>query len=89
MPVTIDMILEGMVGGKQGRKLKTIVPQTELNMVRSMELLTTTLRYTLLILQFIPISALFFLQSQSKGSELYRSNSLKVEKLTCSWTVAH
>ena len=36
------MIVEGLVGGKQGKKLKTIVPQTELNMVSSRERLTTT-----------------------------------------------
>lgn len=29
----MDMIVEGIVDGKQGEKLKTIVPQTDLNMV--------------------------------------------------------
>ncbi|XP_077600352.1 dynein axonemal heavy chain 10-like [Stigmatopora nigra] len=29
----IDMIVEGIVDGKQGQKLKTVVPQTDLNMV--------------------------------------------------------
>ncbi|KAG7265791.1 LOW QUALITY PROTEIN: hypothetical protein CRUP_036669 [Coryphaenoides rupestris] len=32
VPKTIDMIVDGIVDGKQGRKLKTIVPQTDLNM---------------------------------------------------------
>uniref|UniRef100_A0A3Q1G9E8 Dynein axonemal heavy chain 10 n=1 Tax=Acanthochromis polyacanthus TaxID=80966 RepID=A0A3Q1G9E8_9TELE len=30
---SIDMIVDGIVGGKQGQKLKTVVPQTDLNMV--------------------------------------------------------
>lgn len=33
VPSTIDMIVEGIVDGKQGEKLKTIIPQTGLNMV--------------------------------------------------------
>ena len=34
VPCLIDMIVEGVVDGKQGEKLKTIVPLTNLNMVR-------------------------------------------------------
>lgn len=34
VPRLIDMIVEGIVDGRQGEKLKTIVPQTDLNMVR-------------------------------------------------------
>ncbi|XP_074525804.1 dynein axonemal heavy chain 10 [Halichoeres trimaculatus] len=30
---SIDMIVDGIVDGKQGKKLKTVVPQTDLNMV--------------------------------------------------------
>lgn len=30
---SIDMIVDGVVDGKQGEKLKTVVPQTDLNMV--------------------------------------------------------
>ncbi|TNN52944.1 Dynein heavy chain 10, axonemal [Liparis tanakae] len=30
---SIDMIVDGIVNGKQGQKLKTVVPQTDLNMV--------------------------------------------------------
>ncbi|XP_067862341.1 dynein axonemal heavy chain 10 [Heptranchias perlo] len=33
IPYIIEMILEGMVEGRQEEKLKTIIPQTELNMV--------------------------------------------------------
>lgn len=35
VPSVLEMILEGIVDGKQGEKLKTIVPQTALNMVSS------------------------------------------------------
>lgn len=30
---SIEMIVEGIVNGKQGQKLKNVVPQTDLNMV--------------------------------------------------------
>ncbi|XP_064378089.1 dynein axonemal heavy chain 10 [Dromaius novaehollandiae] len=33
VPYLIDMIVEGVVDGRQGERLKTIVPQTDLNMV--------------------------------------------------------
>lgn len=33
VPYLIDVITEGIVDGRQGEKLKTIVPQTSLNMV--------------------------------------------------------
>ena len=33
VPNCIDMIIEGIVDGRQGDKLKTIVPLTNLNMV--------------------------------------------------------
>ncbi|MGH0156714.1 UNVERIFIED_CONTAM: hypothetical protein FKN15_032047 [Acipenser sinensis] len=33
VPDSISMIVEGMMDGRQGEKLKTVVPQTELNMV--------------------------------------------------------
>lgn len=32
---SIDMIVEGIIDGKQGQKLKSVVPQTDLNMVGS------------------------------------------------------
>lgn len=37
VPSLIDMIVEGIVDGKHGGRLKTIVPQTDLNMVRNRE----------------------------------------------------
>lgn len=33
VPGCIDMIVDGIVDGKQGQKLETVVPQTDLNMV--------------------------------------------------------
>lgn len=33
VPSSIDMIMDGIIDGKQGQKLKTVVPQTDLNMV--------------------------------------------------------
>lgn len=33
MHSSIDMIVDGIVEGKQGQKLETVVPQTDLNMV--------------------------------------------------------
>lgn len=35
VPCLIDMIVEGIVNGRHGERLKTIVPQTDLNMVRN------------------------------------------------------
>jgi dynein heavy chain len=37
VPPSIDLILEGMLDGKQVKKLKTIIPLTNLNMVSSVE----------------------------------------------------
>lgn len=33
VPSAIDMIVDGIVEGKQTEKLKTVIPQTDLNMV--------------------------------------------------------
>jgi dynein heavy chain len=33
VPPTIDMIIEGIVDGRQGEKMKTITPLTNLNLV--------------------------------------------------------
>lgn len=38
VPLLIDMIIEGIVDGRQGEKLKMVVPQTDLNMVRTLPL---------------------------------------------------
>lgn len=35
VPPLIDLIIEGIVDGRQGDKLKMVVPQTDLNMVRT------------------------------------------------------
>lgn len=35
VPYLIDVILEGIMDGRQGERLKMIVPQTGLNMVRT------------------------------------------------------
>ncbi|XP_027024931.2 dynein axonemal heavy chain 10 isoform X2 [Tachysurus fulvidraco] len=43
IPSTIDMIVEGIVDGKQGEKLKTIVPQTDLNMVAQLSMMLDAL----------------------------------------------
>ena len=34
VPTVIDMVVEGIVDGRQGEKMKTIIPLTNLNMVR-------------------------------------------------------
>jgi len=43
VPSCIDMVLEGIVDGKQGKKLKTIVPQTNLNMVTQLSMMLNAL----------------------------------------------
>ncbi|XP_036382121.1 dynein heavy chain 10, axonemal [Megalops cyprinoides] len=43
VPSTIDMIVDGIVDGKQGEKLKTIVPQTDLNMVTQLTMMLDAL----------------------------------------------
>nr|XP_057927446.1 dynein axonemal heavy chain 10-like isoform X3 [Doryrhamphus excisus] len=40
---SIDMIVEGIVDGKQGQKLKTVVPQTDLNMVSQLSMILDAL----------------------------------------------
>ncbi|EDO35852.1 predicted protein [Nematostella vectensis] len=36
VPASVDLILEGILDGKQGKKLKTIIPLTNLNMVEQL-----------------------------------------------------
>ncbi|XP_053136194.1 dynein axonemal heavy chain 10 [Hemicordylus capensis] len=43
VPYLIDMIVEGIVDGRQGQKLKTIVPQTDLNMVTQLTMMLDSL----------------------------------------------
>ncbi|KAM6964967.1 dynein axonemal heavy chain 10 [Aplochiton taeniatus] len=46
VPCLIDMIVEGIVDGKQGLKQKTIVPQTDLNMVMQLSMMLDALLAT-------------------------------------------
>ncbi|MEE6504167.1 hypothetical protein FKM82_005082, partial [Ascaphus truei] len=43
VPQCLEMIVEGIMDGKQGRKLKTIVPQTDLNMVTQFTMMLDSL----------------------------------------------
>ncbi|XP_053555751.1 dynein axonemal heavy chain 10 [Bombina bombina] len=43
VPQCIEMIVEGITDGKQGEKLKTIVPQTDLNMVTQLSMMLDAL----------------------------------------------
>ncbi|XP_073442216.1 dynein axonemal heavy chain 10 [Dendrobates tinctorius] len=43
VPPCIEMIIEGIMDGKQGEKLKTIVPQTDLNMVTQLSMMLDAL----------------------------------------------
>ncbi|XP_054851851.1 dynein axonemal heavy chain 10 [Eublepharis macularius] len=43
VPYLIDMIVEGIVDGRQGKKMKTIVPQTDLNMVTQLSMMLEAL----------------------------------------------
>ncbi|XP_030648846.1 dynein heavy chain 10, axonemal [Chanos chanos] len=43
VPKAIDMIVDGVVDGRQGDKLKTIVPQTDLNMVVQLSMMLDAL----------------------------------------------
>ncbi|KAM4707116.1 dynein axonemal heavy chain 10 [Discoglossus pictus] len=43
VPFCIEMIVEGIMDGKQGEKIKTIVPQTDLNMVTQLSMMLDAL----------------------------------------------
>ncbi|XP_067295015.1 dynein axonemal heavy chain 10 isoform X2 [Pseudorasbora parva] len=43
VPSAIDMIVDGMVDGKQTEKLKTVIPQTDLNMVMQLTVMLDSL----------------------------------------------
>ncbi|XP_078523750.1 dynein axonemal heavy chain 10 isoform X2 [Lissotriton helveticus] len=43
VPPIIEMIIEGVMDGRQGEKLKTIVPQTDLNMVTQLSMMLDAL----------------------------------------------
>ncbi|XP_060895064.1 dynein axonemal heavy chain 10 [Labrus mixtus] len=84
---SIDMIVDGIVDGKQGQKLKTIVPQTDLNMVTQLCLTLDAL------LEGEPSSAdvmeCYFLEALycSLGATLLESSRIKfdefIKKLSC------
>lgn len=46
VPPGIDLILEGIIEGKIGKKLRTIIPQTNLNMV-SVEAISVSVLFVL------------------------------------------
>ncbi|XP_077377243.1 dynein axonemal heavy chain 10-like [Festucalex cinctus] len=60
----IDMIVEGIVDGKQGEKLKTVVPQSDLNMVSqlcmTLDALLETENESAPVLECYFLEALFF-----------------------------
>lgn len=39
VPTLIDMVIEGIIDGRQGEKMKTIIPLTDLNMVSILQLI--------------------------------------------------
>ncbi|XP_053327864.1 dynein axonemal heavy chain 10 [Spea bombifrons] len=43
VPQCLEMIIEGIIDGRQGEKLKTIVPQTDLNMVTQLSMMLDAL----------------------------------------------
>ena len=58
VPQCIDLVLDGIMDGRQGQKLKTIVPQTNLNMVRFLDFLAARAldSYRLISIEFTHIS---------------------------------
>ncbi|KAM3867513.1 dynein axonemal heavy chain 10 [Diretmus argenteus] len=84
---TIDMIVDGIVDGKRGQKLKTIVPQTDLNMViqlsTMLDALLDTESHSAEVLECYFLEALFC----SLGATLLDSGRTKfdefIKKLSC------
>ncbi|XP_071880489.1 dynein axonemal heavy chain 10 isoform X1 [Anas platyrhynchos] len=91
VPCLIDMITEGIVDGKQGERLKTIVPQTDLNMVVQL----TVMLEALIVVQPDDLDVLecFFLEAlySSLGAALRDSGRIKfdeyVKHISCMSTV--
>ncbi|XP_010134250.1 PREDICTED: dynein heavy chain 10, axonemal, partial [Buceros rhinoceros silvestris] len=91
VPSLIDMIVEGIVDGKQGEKLKTIVPQTDLNMVVQ---LTVMLEALVVVRCEDPdVLECFFLEAlySSLGAALCDAGRIKfdenVKRISCMSTV--
>ncbi|XP_042277329.1 dynein axonemal heavy chain 10 isoform X2 [Thunnus maccoyii] len=88
---SIDMIVDGIVDGKQGQKLKTVVPQTDLNMVTQLCLMLDALldtdSYSAEVLECYFLEALYC----SLGATLLDEGRIKfdefIKKLSCLTTV--
>ncbi|XP_062273833.1 dynein axonemal heavy chain 10 [Scomber scombrus] len=88
---SIDMIVDGIVDGKQCQKLKTVVPQTDLNMVTQLclmlDALLDTEGYSAEVLECYFLEALYC----SLGATLLDSGKIKfdelIKKLSCLTTV--
>ncbi|XP_054466216.1 dynein axonemal heavy chain 10 [Anoplopoma fimbria] len=88
---SIDMIVDGIVDGKQGQKLKTIVPQTDLNMVTqlclTLDALLESESSSAEVLECYFIEAMYC----SLGATLLESSRIKfdefIKKLSCLTTV--
>ncbi|XP_063271579.1 dynein axonemal heavy chain 10 [Prinia subflava] len=79
VPYLIDMIVEGVVDGKQERKLKTIVPQTDLNMIVQ---LTVMLNVLLVQPENPDVLECFFLEALycSLGASLLDAGRIKFDE---------
>ncbi|KAM9858629.1 dynein axonemal heavy chain 10 [Aulostomus maculatus] len=89
---SIDMIVDGVVDGKQGQRLKTIVPQTDLNMVTQLcltldALLDTDTGCSAEVLECFFLEALYC----SLGATLLDDGRIKfdalIKKVSCLTTV--
>uniref|UniRef100_A0A8C3NCR8 Dynein-1, subspecies f n=1 Tax=Geospiza parvula TaxID=87175 RepID=A0A8C3NCR8_GEOPR len=86
VPYLIDMIIEGIVDGKQERKLKTIIPQTDLNMIVQ---LTVMLDVLLVQPENPNVLECFFLEALycSLGASLLDAGRIKfdenVKRISC------
>ncbi|XP_051831868.1 dynein axonemal heavy chain 10 [Antechinus flavipes] len=80
VPYLIDMIVEGILDGRQGEKLKTIVPQTDLNMVTQLTKMLDSLLETEIeepeLLECYFLEALYC----SLGASLLDSGRLKFDE---------
>uniref|UniRef100_A0A8B9QA73 Dynein axonemal heavy chain 10 n=1 Tax=Apteryx owenii TaxID=8824 RepID=A0A8B9QA73_APTOW len=80
VPYLIDMIVEGIVDGRQGERLKTIVPQTDLNMVVQ---LTVMLEALIVVQPDDPeVLECFFLEAlySSLGAALLDTGRIKFDE---------
>uniref|UniRef100_A0A4W6G9Y8 Dynein axonemal heavy chain 10 n=1 Tax=Lates calcarifer TaxID=8187 RepID=A0A4W6G9Y8_LATCA len=88
---SIDMIVDGIVDGKQGQKLKTVVPQTDLNMVTqlcmTLDALLESESSSVEVLECYFLEALYC----SLGATLLENSRIKfdefIKRLSCLTTV--